>query len=225
MKRASAGTYPSYKQAVKRQKVKRQHAVIPRNLPQGAAPYRKHTEEKKNFDTDAGSSLLAFGTATANVLSLFEPINGTGPTQHQGREVTMKSLHVRWQVSIAATGTGSASLRCLVVYDRQSNTLQATTAQVLAADEITSPMNLNNNKRFTILMDEFVDCIGTGGPQSALIQKFVKLNHVVEFNQTNGGTFADITTGNVVCLLYQSGGLLIANPTGNFYSRVRFVDA
>lgn len=225
MKRQSPGTYPSFKQAVKRQKVKRQKAVVPRGIPLGGQPFRKHTEEKKNFDFDAGGSELVFATSTANRFSIFTPINGTGPTQHQGREVTLKSIQYRWQVSLAPTTTGTASLRCLIVYDRQSNILQAVTTDVLAADEITSPMNLNNNKRFTILVDDFVEVIGTQGPQSSLLKGYKKLNHLVEFNQTNGGTFADITTGNIVVFLYQSGGLLVASPNGNFYSRIRFVDA
>lgn len=83
MKRVSGAKTP----VSKRQKVKRQRAVV-----QGAMPLRRHTEEKKNFDLSSGQSDVVFNSTVAVVFSIFTPINGTSPVQHQGREVTLKSL-------------------------------------------------------------------------------------------------------------------------------------
>lgn len=220
MKRSAAGTYPSYKQAVKRQKVKKQKATVVAL----AAPAHVRKTELKNVDLNT-SALITFNQTTANLQLLNAMIEGTAPTQHVGRRVIMKSLLIHWEGHLAPTTTGSSPLRCLVVYDRQTNAAASVATQVLAVDSIQSPMNLFNNHRYAVIADIEVPCVGVAGPQSWLVKRYVKLNHVVEFNETNGGTVADIQTGAVFCLFYQDGGLLIASPAGNFYSRIRFEDA
>lgn len=195
-------------------------------LPQGASPYQKHKEELKNIDVEEANS-ITFNQTTANSLALNIIENGTGPSQHVGREVTMKSLYVRWAGHMAPTTTGASSLRCLIVYDKQSNAAAVSPAAnaVVVTDEIISMMNLNNNKRFTVLMELEVECLGTQGPQAFSVHKYVKLNHKVEFNQTNGNTIADIQSGAVIAYFWQDGGLLIANPLANVFSRIRYEDA
>jgi len=152
-------------------------------------------------------------------------VAGTGPNDHVGRSITLKSLHFRWQGALAPTTTGSSPLRLLIVYDKQSNATAATAIQVLLADGIEYPMNLNNNRRFTILMNEEIPCVGTAGPQAWSVERFRKLNHNVEFNQVNGGTFLDITSGNVWMFVYSLGVFGIANPFSVVQTRLRYVDA
>lgn len=185
----------------------------------------KHTEERKNIDVIAGAN-IAFGMATAIALPLNVPcIEGTSPTTHVGRRIKMKSIFVRWQGSLAPTTTGASPLRLLVVYDKQPNAATAAANVVLTTDVIQSPMNLANNKRFVVVIDELIPCVGTSGPTSWAIERYRKIDLDTEFNETDGGTSADVTTGLMVAYFYQNGNLLIANPSGGFYSRIRFVDA
>lgn len=186
---------------------------------------RGDREEKKNLDTAMATSGIVFGQTTATVNVLNESTEGTSPTQHVGRHINMRSLFVRWEGHLAATTTGASPLRMLIVYDKQTNTALPATTQILVADAIVNPMNLANNRRFIVLMDEMVPCVGTAGPQSWMIEKFRRIDLPVEFNETNGGMVADIQTGGVYVLFYQDGGLLVANPIGSFYSRIRFTDA
>jgi len=137
----------------------------------------------------------------------------------------MKSVFVRWAGALAATTTGASPLRMLVVYDKQNNKATPAATDILHADQLDSPMELANSKRFVVVMDESIPCFGTAGPQSYFIERFRKVDLDVEFNETNGGTSADVNTGLLVAMFYQLGTLLVASPTNEFYSRVRFVDA
>lgn len=186
---------------------------------------RGSREEKKNSDISINNSIV-FNQTTAVV----QPLNGnivegTSPTTHVGRRIKLKSLLVRWEGHVAPTTTGASPLRLLIVYDKQSNKLQTTALDVLFGDAITFPINLANNQRFVILMNEMIPCIGVNGPQAFMIERYRKLDLDVEFNEANGGTFADINTGLVTAFFWQDGGLLIANPFTSFFSRLRFVDA
>ena len=102
----------------------------------------------------------------------------------------MRSLLIRWNGCLAQTSVAGSGLRMVVVYDKQTNGALPATTDVFAADQMSSPMNLANNRRFEVVMDEEIPCVGTGGPQAWNIKRYVKLNHVVEFNQVNGGTIA-----------------------------------
>lgn len=179
--------------------------------------------EKKNIDTTAVGTVIA-GQSTAIPVTLNLTTRGTNPTQYVGRSIRMRSLLIRWNGCLAQTSVAGSGLRMVVVYDKQTNGALPATTDVFAADQMSSPMNLANNRRFEVVMDEEIPCVGTGGPQAWNIKRYVKLNHVVEFNQVNGGTIADITSGSLIAYFYQAGTLISANPTNSFYARVRFVD-
>lgn len=185
--------------------------------------YIPRAGEKKNIDNNFAATVVA-AQATAVVLTLNASTRGTNPTQYVGRSIRMKSLLIRWNGSMAPTSAGASGLRLVVVYDKQANAAIPATTDVFVVDQMSSPMNLANNRRFKIVMDEEIDCIGTGGPQAWNIKRYVKLNLNTEYNQTNGGTIADITSGSLIAYFYQAGTIITAAPTNSFYSRIRFVD-
>lgn len=106
----------------------------------------------------------------------------------------------------------------------QANGAAPAATDVLALDQLNSPMNLSNSRRFKTICDIEIPCIGTGGPQSVSFTRWVKLNHQVEFNTGNAGTVADISTGSVYLLSYQGGNIITAAPNANIYTRIRFTD-
>lgn len=217
---------PSRPTAYQKKNVKRYAAPAPARIS-NLYPIRTRAtlSEKKNIDIVTANSLV-FATATGVVIPINVGItNGASSTQHVGRRINLTSLLLRWRVTVAPTTTGAACLRCLVVYDKQSNGAAATAAQVLTVDSFTSPMNLGYNHRFTVISDEYIPTIGTAGPQSVFYTVYRKFRLPVEYNETNGGTIADILTGGMFAILYQSGGLLVASPTDTLHTRVRFQDA
>lgn len=186
-------------------------------------PARKTSSiEKKNFDALTTATIVAAQT-TAVVAQIFTPDQGVGPTEHQGRACQVKSLSYRWYGSFAATSAGASPIRMLIVYDKQANAATPATTTIVASDAITTHMNLSNNRRFIVVCDE-VTHIGSAGPQSWCITGYRKINLPTEFNDVNGGTIADITTGSFIALFWQNGNVITANPTSALFSRFRFID-
>jgi len=163
-------------------------------------------------------------SAAAQFFLLNPCIQGSTPSTRNGRRIAMKSLLFKMVIGLAPTTTGSSPIRVLIVYDRQTNATAASATDVLLTNEITSPMQLNNSRRFSILMDKVVPCIGTGGPQCAVIDKYIPLNLNTEFNTSNAGTVADITTGSIYAFVWQANTLGVAAPVAQLYSRIRFSD-
>jgi len=216
MKRARPATAPKKKPALKRQRTSL--------LIQPSSRGRLH--EKKNIDVVTSTALVPFGVATATLAPCITGCTeGASPTQHVGRGIQLKSMLYRLVVVLAPTTTGSSPVRIVIVYDKQSNATQATAATVFTVDSITSPMNLTFNHRFIVLFDDYIDCLGTSGPQSFVLRGFKKLNLPVEFNSTNGGTFADIVTGNITAYVYSASTFGVASPGTTLYTRLRFEDS
>lgn len=184
---------------------------------------KKIGEEKKNLDVNQASP-IAFGQATATVALLNGIAQGYTETQRVGRNVHMKSIFYRFVGNMAATTTGSSAIRLLIIYDKQSNTAQPPTTTILNADSIEQPMNLFYNKRFIVILDEEIECLGTQGPQAFYRKGYRKINLPIEFSG-NGAAITSISTGSIYSLVYQSGGLLVANPSSQLFTRIRYVDA
>lgn len=186
--------------------------------------------ELKFLDVNVANGLVQ-GNATANALQLLNGCaQGTDANQHIGRQTTMKSLYWMWQVSLAATTTGSASARLVIVYDKEAEGAPPTVAtgaqtDMFNQDSIEAQMNLNNRDRFIVLVDEIVECIGTAGPQSYMRKGYRKISLPVVFNAGAGATVAAINTGSVYAVVWNSGGLAVAAAPGTLQTRIRFEDA
>jgi hypothetical protein len=208
MKPTSTGKYT---------KQKTRHSLVNPVSRKGLEP------EKKNVDTTINTSIV-FGQSTGTLQLLNGLVPGNSATTRIGRTVTMRSLEIRWLGSLAPTTTGSSPLRMLVIYDKQTNASAPMATDILVSDLIDSPMNLSNSKRFIIIANEEISCVGTAGPQSWFSNIYRKLNLPIEFNTATNGTVGDIVTGAIFALFYQEGTLLVASPSNLFYSRIRFID-
>lgn len=224
MKRTSTGGPKAKRQALAMKLgYKNPKATRGPKVPRGAN-YGVEGPELKTIDTVVANSRITFNSAVSVSNLLNVTAQGVGAQQRLGRKFRMKSLFIRWNGDLAPTTTGSASLRMLVVYDKEPEGAAPPIASVLVADNIGSVMNLDNQARFSVLCDEVIQCVGTQGPQSWNVKRYIKLNHQTVTSDTNNNSIVDIQTGSIYAFFWQSGQLLIASPTGNFYSRVRFVD-
>lgn len=191
---------------------------------------------------DPTTTINLGSAAVANPLCLCAPTVGSALNQRVGREVKIMKIKIHGQINIpaqAAQGAGDtcALIRLLLVQDTQTNSAQMTGAQLFndassALTTLQSFQNPNNFGRFKVLRDKMMvfqninmagSPAGTDLVQSGMAQRF-KLNFVfpggvsVRFNNTNGGTVADIIDNSfhIVCAAQN----ITMSPQLYYYSRV-----
>lgn len=217
----------------------------------GVQRYGTHLPELKFVDLAKQTfTMTQSGTGSTTGLNLFQTIQGGAGYQRIGQRVQLKSLRIRGNLEGITAYTGVETGRFLVVYDRQANGANAkwedvissvTAAGASSSTELDS-MNLANRERFDILIDEQLYLPGfqiTAGvvasttslfgstdknPTMFNIDRFVNLkNREVHFNNTNGGSIADIQTGSLQFFLVSSS-VAQAKWTMDFTARIRFQD-
>lgn len=185
-------------------------------------PIQNRKPEKKTVDQVILSSFDATGTVTA----LCIPALGSGPYQRLGRQTELDSLYVTG--FIEPTGTGTVAIlpdvaRLMVVYDRSpvgsnpaiSDVLQDIDASNTKTTTAFSGLNLDNKKRFVILMDERIylpGCTGTTtGPPTVgndtngylpIVKRYIKLGGLLQEYKASTPAVADITTGALFLITY-----------------------
>lgn len=183
------------------------------------------SNELKDLTLSLNALIPDPGSTTSLLYLLNGCAQGTTASTRLGRRIIMKSLFMKYVATMAATSTLSTALRFLVVYDKQTNATAPTVTDILLSDLFSSPMNLSNSRRFKVLVDKIVPCIGTAGPQSVAFNIYKKINLPVEFNTGSAGTVGDIQTGSVYILCQVSGvNIGVAEPLNNMYTRIRFSD-
>jgi len=196
-------------------------------------PQSRSLKEYKFLDTNI--SVVPY--AANSTLTLINGITqGTDYNQRIGRQIKMMNYFIRLTIAPQDTTTDTGSYRILLVYDLQANGVAPTPTEVLVSNTTTSHINLDNRDRFRVLRDKMYtfdpfayDPAGTAttawNKTNQNIKIFVKLpNLETIFNATNGGTVADIASGNLIAFWLGSGtgnnGPL--DFTGSY--RVRFED-
>lgn len=181
--------------------------------------------ELKDKTTQFTNRIVAAQTTATTASTLMTMAQGTAATERVGRRIVMKSLWVRWVLSMAATSAGNSGVRILIVYDKQTNGAAAATTDVVDTDVIQSFKNLGNERRFITLMDEHIECLGTQGPQSVFGQRYIKMNLPAEFNSGTTGAISDVQTGSLLMFVWQNGNIITAGPLSTIITRVRFSDS
>lgn len=203
-------------------------SAIPRPLLRagGRMPVRSLASAGELKDlTLTSTNRIAVNTAAFSTLLLNGCAQGTTAGTRIGRRITMKSLLLRWNFTLAATTAGSGALRILVVYDAQANATAPAVTDILDTDNFVSGMNLSNNRRFKVLCDIVLENgIGTPGPGACAGTRYVRGDWNTEFNTGSAGTIGDIQSGSVYMLTAQSGNLITAAPLSTIFTRIRFQD-
>lgn len=206
-------------------------------IPSAATAWPTTARLDPNATVNLGSA------AVATPLCLFAPTVGSAVNQRIGRSVKVWKIKVRGFINIAAQAAASTAdnathVRVLMLVDQQTNAAVYTPADVLqnpvgsvATCSFQSP---NGFGRFRVLKDKvlcFHNANMTGSPtsgdvvQSGLLLPF-KFTHnfkkpmVVNFNQTNGGTLADIVDNSIHIMAGASNVAYV--PSIAYYSRVAY---
>lgn len=183
------------------------------------SPFSRRTEVKVADLTSA-----SYAINSAGALTVLNPlVKGTDFFNRIGMKVALRSLHVNGFLNTIRNVALFDYARIMIVYDRQPNAAFPSVATLLqdvspagaAASNSLSGINMVNRERFLVLMDERIYLpetdTGTGAqpgqpdPVSSTfkINRFIKLNELISmYNDTNGGTIADITTGSLFLLTF-----------------------
>jgi len=208
--------------------------------PGATRGYTPNPVEKKVFDINPANIDV---NSTPSISPLCIPTIGADMTNRVGRKICIKSLYVRGYVGVSAAVSAPAAAsvagqvaRMILLWDSQPNGSSPAITDILQSSGVSSQINLNNRERFKILADKVyvfdpMQIVFTAGSQIAMcnrtiypVKKYIKLNNEVVFNSTNGGTVADIASGNLVMVWLGSVSTGPSDCIANLSTRVRFTD-
>jgi len=136
----------------------------------------------------------------------------------------MRSLDLRWTANLSPTSIVGSPIRVLVIYDKQSNAALPAILQIVNTNDFLSPMNLSNSDRFTVIRSFYTEPLSVNNNYSVSGHEYIKMDLEAIYNDTNGGTIADIQTGSIILLVAQDSNITTAGPFFSFISRIRFDD-
>jgi len=186
--------------------------------------------ELKFKDTTLTNTALGLASASFTTPGPTFLLNGLVPdstaTGRIGRKVVLKSLLIRWSVSMAATSTLGAPVRVIVFYDKQANAAAPAVTDVLVTDSFFAPNNLSNRDRFVTISDQYSEPIGTSTGVYVSAGNIYKKNLNLEtmYNAGTAGTIGDITSGSLYIMIAQEGRIAVAAPLFSMYARIRYQD-
>jgi len=205
----------------------RTSGLVPRYA--GFNPRNFQTGEWKFVDVQT-LGVAYWATPTAAVC-LNGMIMGTDVNHRVGRQVGIRSIEIHMEGLSIATTTAS-TIRNLLVWDRQANGTLPVIADVLVATGVNpvtvAPRQLNNRKRFKIILDHVFDFGAIGGSSLAAQHKkyYFKFKNPIltTFNSGNTGTYTDIATYALWWFGFGSSATAAAAGTVSMNSRIRYTD-
>jgi len=210
-------------------------------VPLASRGYRYNTAERKVYDLDA---TIYDADTSSRITALCTPQLGTDMTNRVGRKILVKSVQVRGLVRterselLTAAQIPAQMCRYMILVDMQPNGALPNITDVLKTANPVSPMNLNNRDRFRVLLDKSFTldpwlynttastALASASNQIKYFKKYIKCNQEMIFNATNGGTVADITSGNIFQIVLGNQAVSATNTAEMVIAtRVRFLDS
>ena len=168
----------------------------------------------------------AFGFANVPNTGSFVVLNalsqGDSATTRTGNSIVQRNLEMRLNVRWAtASAVPTATLRVMLIWDRQANGSLPNASNVLQFVDYLSPINDSYRKRFKVIYDKNLSVQSTG-PSIVQTKKLKKLSNTVTRYSGNGGTIADITTNSLFMFMISSEA--VNGPLVNYAFRMRYTD-
>lgn len=139
--------------------------------------------EQKFLDTSTSDVDI---TSTMTFTNIGVIAVGSGESGRVGRKLTVKSIHVRYQLVLKTATVAintSNIVRCMLVQDTQTNGAQFAANQLFDSDDILSFRNLANSGRFKILFKREYTMQTTGGVPSGAAFVFAQANRYININK------------------------------------------
>jgi len=154
--------------------------------------------EWKSVDTNV---YMEYGRSTAKLL-LNGLAPGSGIGQRVGNKVRLRKVVCDLTAVTKTAITDSQGGRVLLVYDKQTNATAPSVSDVLdlslGLNDENSPIKLENRSRFVILRDWHFRTSASGQAGEMVKHRIVWRGILPTiFNNTGGGTVADITSGGL----------------------------
>lgn len=182
--------------------------------------------EWKYLDTPISATV----SQTASLTLLNGMQNGNTATTRIGSKIDIKSLQMRMDMSsVLSNVTLGSEIRLVILQDKQTNgAAPPNLASIMTSADYLGMRNLDNRKRYKFLLDKtfVITPTGTEG-QEQFYTKYLKWNRrpiQTEYNSTNAGTVADITTNSLYVLLVGDQVSASYTPGLNGLFRIRFTD-
>ncbi len=176
--------------------------------------------EFKNHDT---SATLASRGSTIAIISLTSIAQGDSTNQRDGAQCKITSIRFRYTITQDPTAVAT-QVRVMVVLDKQTNQAIYTGGDLLADvtvnDAVIAPRNLDNMRRFQVLMDR-THSFSESGTLTSTHSFIKKVNIMLRFD--NAAAAITSMTENSLSLLFVSNEAT-NTPTVTHHSRLRFVD-
>ncbi len=173
--------------------------------------------EFKAIDT---GTISAEVNTTAIIALLNSCIQGDDFDNREGRTIRVKSVQLsvttHWNISVPDN-----VLRVLIVIDKQPNGILMLIGDLLDATNSTAFRNLDNRKRFVILLDRVVSG-GSLNNKPAQIDYYKKMDMITTYNSGNAGTIADIETNALYLVLLADEAT--EGPVVDRDTRIRYID-
>lgn len=190
----------------------------------------RDTGEYKSIDQTVGNATL---DTTGSVTLLNGCARGTDINEREGREIDLRSVQLRMNISARSEAIVDQTVRVLLVYDRQTNGAAPGLTDIIRGGTVCGMRNLENRKRFKILMDYTVrlNANYTGGASlhtaannGVFKDYYQRFNLPTTFNSGNAGTVADMATGSLYMVRVGEIAAGTAAAEVDFCSRVRYTD-
>ena len=192
----------------------------------GFAPRQFARGEWKFLDTTLSAPNGFSTTATMTLLNGLQP--GSSASQRIGQKVTIKSIQIKLAADMNANFLPTLC-RWFLVVDRQSNgAAPAAITDILNAASPYALRNLDNRKRFKILLDKTrqVADHNNAGSNGVFWNVYMKFRRpfIVEYNAGVAGTVADIVSNSLYLMTIadQAPGATCPNLYGK--ARIRYTD-
>lgn len=190
--------------------------------------YHTTAVEKKFLDTTLTGIECSSNGAVALCLTHLNAIpQDSTVSGRDGAKVTMKSVDINIMLSQPVADAAPSACRVIVIYDAFPNGAATlpTIASILTSQNGRGFMNLDNRKRYTVLMnDMFVVGPVATNLTGVMYDRRLLLDHDVIFNNSAAtGAIATVQEGALYLLTCGSKATTLA-PSINGFCRVRFVD-
>lgn len=176
--------------------------------------------EIKNHDVQLTGSAI---TDSATITPLSNLVRGDTTGTRDGSQIKMVGLTLNFTLQQHGSA-GATFVRIMIVLDKQTNQLLYNIGDLLQdgtiADNIVSPRNLDNKKRFAVWYDRVFQ-LNAGGVRTASIKKYFKKEVMFRYDE-NVGDITDLTQNSLSIVMVATEAT--NDPNIVLFSRLRYVD-
>lgn len=165
------------------------------------------------------------GTSTLTTVPIIALLNGLGIgddfNNRDGRQVRWKSVEIKIQFLLSTAGPIEDMVRIMVVIDKQPNETLMVIADLLDTTTVQSMKNLNQRKRFVILLDTVIE-LSLAQRTNAFWKYYKKIDMKTIYDSSDTGGITDIETNAFYLVLFCTEAVngIVSERT----TRMRFID-